>query len=163
MGGVPAEHRPYSCGTLACPTSATVGEVFTCMAFEVPMRERPLCTARLLLGTASGERAGWSMHPPLPTLLPPAHLLLLLPHWLLKSLCKSAAWFRLAGALYTVNLEGRAVQSVAQAHAGALTALAVHAGFCATGSADGKLRLWGGDLREAYLEAGHEGAVTGEC
>lgn len=67
-----------------------------------------------------------------------------------------------AGALYAVNLEARAVQSVAQAHDGALTALAAHAGFCVTGSADGRLRLWGGDLQEAYLEAAHNGAVTGK-
>lgn len=54
MGGVPAERRPYSCGTLASPTSTTVGDVFTCLAFEPPMRERPLCPACLLAGTASG-------------------------------------------------------------------------------------------------------------
>ncbi|KAL4458496.1 hypothetical protein ABPG75_013361 [Micractinium tetrahymenae] len=118
MDGVPAERRPYSCGTLACPASTTVGEVFTCLAFEPAMRERPLCARRLFAGTASG-------------------------------------------ALYTVDLEGRTVQGVAQAHAGALVALAAHDGFCVTGSADGKLRLWGGDLREAYMEAAHEGAVTG--
>lgn len=54
------------------------------------------------------------------------------------------------------------MQGVAQVHSGALTALAAHVGFCVTGGADCKLRLWGGDLREAYMEAAHDGAVTGK-
>ena len=57
--------------------------------------------------------------------------------------------------------------SVAQLHAGALLALATRpGGLCATGSADGVLRLWGGgDLRAgaAVMEVQHEGPVTGEC
>lgn len=57
MGGVVAERRPYSCGTLACPDSMTAGEVFTCLAFEPAMQEQPLSATRLLAGTSSGELA----------------------------------------------------------------------------------------------------------
>lgn len=66
-----------------------------------------------------------------------------------------------SGALYIVNLESRAVEGVAQLHSGALAALAVHNGFCVTGSADRLLRVWGSDLQQVYLEAQHEGPVTG--
>ncbi len=53
------------------------------------------------------------------------------------------------------------MEGVSQLHSAAVTALAVHDGFCVTGSADCLLRMWGSDLREAYMEAEHEGAVTG--
>lgn len=55
MDGVVAPRRPYSCGTLVSPASATVGEVFTCMAFEQPLRERPFGARLLFVGTGSGE------------------------------------------------------------------------------------------------------------
>lgn len=53
------------------------------------------------------------------------------------------------------------VEAVAQLHSATLAALAVHDGFCVTGSADCRLRVWGSDLQEAYMEAAHEGSVTG--
>lgn len=53
------------------------------------------------------------------------------------------------------------MEGVAQLHSAALSALAVHDGFCVTGSADCRLRVWGSDLQEVYMEARHEGAVTG--
>ena len=53
------------------------------------------------------------------------------------------------------------MQGVAQLHSGALAALAAHDGLVATGSADRLLRLWGGDLQHACMEAQHEGPVTG--
>ena len=56
-------------------------------------------------------------------------------------------------------LRQRAVLSVAQLHAGALLALATRpGGLCATGSADGVLRLWGGgDLRAGAAVRGDGG------
>eukprot|EP00887_Chlorella_sp_A99_P006316 scaffold3.g6316.t1 len=66
-----------------------------------------------------------------------------------------------SGALYVIDLDARAVEGVVQLHDGAIHAVAVHAGFCATAAGDRMLRLWGGDLRELYMEALHEGPVTG--
>ena len=59
MDGVAAARRPYSCGTLAAPGSASVGDVLTTLAFEPALPERPLGPRRLLAGTASGEGWGW--------------------------------------------------------------------------------------------------------
>jgi hypothetical protein len=66
-----------------------------------------------------------------------------------------------AGALYTVDVEGRAVENVAQLQNAAVAALAAHDGFTVTGSAGRLLRVWGSNLRGAYMEAQHEGPVTG--
>ena len=48
-----------------------------------------------------------------------------------------------------------------QLHQGAITVVAAHAGFCATGSADRLLRLLSCDCRETCIEAAHESPVTG--
>lgn len=51
---------------------------------------------------------------------------------------------------------------VAQLHSAPLTAVAgAGAGVLVTGSADRLLRLWSGGLQQAWMEAQHEGAVTG--
>lgn len=60
-----------------------------------------------------------------------------------------------------IDTQERVVEGVAQLHSGAVAALAAHAGFVASGSADRLLRLWGCDLQQASLEAQHEGPVTG--
>lgn len=50
---------------------------------------------------------------------------------------------------------------MAQLHEGCVEALDVREGLVATGAADRLLRLWGADLRQAHMEARHEGTVTG--
>ena len=53
------------------------------------------------------------------------------------------------------------MEGVAQLHSAAVAAAAAHDGFTVTGSADRLLRVWGSDLRGAYMEVQHESAVTG--
>lgn len=51
---------------------------------------------------------------------------------------------------------------VARLHSAPLTAVAAaDGGVLVTGSADRLLRLWSGGLQQAWMEAQHEGAVTG--
>lgn len=67
-----------------------------------------------------------------------------------------------SGTLYVIDISQRVVQRVVQLHDGPINSVAVHQGFCATASADRMLRLWGSDLQQLYMEAQHEGPVTGE-
>lgn len=151
MDGVQAlQRRPYSCGTLASHSSTSVGEVFTCLAWEHTQRVRPLEAQRLYVGGLSGGR--------------PAQPATSIAYWhvqLAWDASKHARDCMPAGAVYTVCVERRAVEAVAQAHPAAVCSLAVHDGFCVTGSADRLLRMWGSDVREVYMEARHDSAVTG--
>ena len=153
--------RPGSCGTLA---GGGVGEVFTCLGFEARAAP-PAQPHRLYVGALSGE---W---------LPLLHPRKAAVHAAPVSLCSNPSGLSVptsfsvhngatAGAVYAIDVggEARSVERVAQLHDAPLTALAVRAdGGLATGCADGLLRLWGPDLARPYLEAQHEGPVTGAC
>ena len=65
------------------------------------------------------------------------------------------------GMVFQVNYHSQELEAVFQLHSEGIHCLAVNSAFCVTGSADQFLRVWPLDFKEFFLEAKHEGTVTG--
>lgn len=67
----------------------------------------------------------------------------------------------ITGHVFRVDVAGRRVVSIFQAHNGAINSLDVRGGHCATGGDDRVVRIWPLDFNDYLLEAEHEGGVGG--
>ena len=143
-----------------------VGEVFTCMDFEPALpgaAPPPPGAARLLVGTLSGA---------VYTVDAQSRAVVGVRQVSGVAVCACvvfggwgpASWHLWAKRAMQEMALTRALPcppSGAQAHEGAVNAVAAACGFCLTGGADRLVRLWGGEEEGPCLEAEHEGAVTG--